>query len=93
MTNIHNISELNNNSIFLGNGNKQQLPDSIIDSKTDIGTVQGLYKNDDGPFTIYKNPGECPPVSVFRYFLPSCLIYLTLNLERGVAEYSVLASF
>lgn len=62
MTNINMINELNNNSIFpAANGKKKQLPDSIINSKTDIGRIPGLYKNDDGyrPYTIYS--GEfCP---------------------------------
>jgi hypothetical protein len=62
MTNINMINELNNNSIFpAANGKKKQLPDSVINSKTDIGRIPGLYKNDDGyrPYTIYS--GEfCP---------------------------------
>jgi hypothetical protein len=54
------INELNNNSIFPAKGKKKQLPDSVIDTKTDIGRIPGLYKNDDGyrPYTIYGNPGE-----------------------------------
>lgn len=62
MTNIHVINELNNNSIFPANNKKKQLPDSIINAKTDVGRIPGLYKNDDGyrPYTIYKNPGESP---------------------------------
>lgn len=65
MTNIHMINELNNNSIFLDNGKKKQLPDSIIDTKNDIGRIPGLYKSDDAyrPYTIYRNPGESPPFS------------------------------
>lgn len=61
MTNIHMINELNNNSIFPANGKKKQLPDSIIDTKTDIGRIPGLYKNDDGyrPYTIYTGE-SCP---------------------------------
>lgn len=47
------INELNNNSIFpSATGKKKQLPDSIINSKTDIGRIPGLYRNDD-IYTIY----------------------------------------
>lgn len=55
MTNIHMINELNNNAIFPAQGKKTQLPDSVINTKTDIGRAAGLYKNDDGyrPYTIY----------------------------------------
>lgn len=54
------INELNNNSIFTATGKKKQLPDSVIDSKADIGRIAGLYKNDDGyrPYTIYGKPGK-----------------------------------
>lgn len=57
------INELNNNSIFPANGKKKQLPDSIIDTKNDIGRIPGLYKNDDTyrPYTIYGNSGEFSP--------------------------------
>lgn len=60
MTNIHMINELNNNSIFPAKGSKNQLPDSVIDAKRDIGRVPGLYKADDSfrPYTIYGNRGE-----------------------------------
>lgn len=55
MTNIHMINELNNNSLFPAKGKKTQLPDSVVNTKTDIGRAAGLYKNDDGyrPYTIY----------------------------------------
>lgn len=60
MTNINIINELNNNSIFPANEKKKQLPDSIIDTKNDIGRVPGSYKNDDEdrPYTIYGKAGE-----------------------------------
>lgn len=62
MTNIHMINELNNNSIFPINGKYQKncLPDSIIDTKTDIGRISGLYRTDDNyrPYTIYGNSGK-----------------------------------
>lgn len=68
MTNIHMINELNNNSIFPANGKKKQLPDSVIDTKTDIGRIPGLYKNDDGyrPYTIYVRSGEFSLQLFFR---------------------------
>lgn len=70
MTNIHMINELNNNSIFPANGKNKQLPDSVIDSKTDIGRIPGLYKSDDGyrPYTIYGNSGEFSPQTKFISF-------------------------
>ena len=71
MTNINMINELNNNSIFpAANGKKKQLPDSIINSKTDIGRIPGLYKNDDGfrPYTIYS--GEFPLYRTFWFLDP-----------------------
>lgn len=82
MTNIHVINELNNNSIFPASNKKKQLPDSIINAKTDVGRIPGLYKNDDGyrPYTIYKNPGEflSPHLVSFGYFSDlsssSCLV-------------------
>jgi hypothetical protein len=62
MTNIHMINELNNNSIFPAKGKKKQLPDNVINSKTDIGGVAGLYgkSDDDGyrPYTIYSGEFE-----------------------------------
>jgi hypothetical protein len=62
MTNIHMINELNNNSIFPAKGKKKQLPDNVINSKTDIGGVAGLYgkSDDDGyrPYTIYSGELE-----------------------------------
>ncbi|CRK91288.1 CLUMA_CG004966, isoform A [Clunio marinus] len=60
MTNINMINELNNNSIFNGNSKKKELPDSIIDAKTDTGSIPGQYKSDDKyePYTIYGNPGN-----------------------------------
>lgn len=68
MTNIHMINELNNNSIFPAAGKKKQLPDSVIDTKTDIGRIPGLYKNDDGyrPYTIYVRSGEFSLQLFFR---------------------------
>lgn len=58
MTNIHMINELNNNTIFAGNGKKKiQLPDSVVDTRNDIGRIPGHYKNDD-IYTIYGNSGE-----------------------------------
>ncbi|XP_070508132.1 solute carrier family 41 member 1 isoform X2 [Chironomus tepperi] len=65
MTNIHMINELNNNTIFAGNGKKKvQLPDSVVDNRKDIGRIPGLYKNDDNIFTIYGNPGDDDKLSV-----------------------------
>lgn len=61
MTNITMINEFNNNTIFAGNAKKKiQLPDSVVDTKKDIGTIPGLYRTDDGyrPYTIYGNSGE-----------------------------------
>lgn len=58
MTNIHMINELNNNTIFANGKKKIQLPDSVVDIKNDIGTIPGLYKNDDNVYTIYGNSGE-----------------------------------
>ncbi|KAG5681517.1 hypothetical protein PVAND_010943 [Polypedilum vanderplanki] len=54
MTNIHMINELNNNNtIFAGGKKKIQLPDSVVDTKKDVGRLPGLYKNDDTIYTIY----------------------------------------
>lgn len=74
------INELNNNNIFpTANGKKKQLPDSIIDTKNDIGRIPGLYKNDDGyrPYTIYKNPGEFAAPFCFhpQLLIDFCLIF------------------
>lgn len=72
MINIHMINELNNNTIFAGNTKKKiQLPDSIVDTKKDIGTIPGLYKTDDDyrPYTIYGNSGEFSPPSIISHFL------------------------
>lgn len=75
MTNIHMINELNNNSIFTI-GKKKILPDSVIDSKTDIGRIAGMYKNDDGyrPYTIYGQSGEFLSLGL-GYFFFLCLVY------------------
>lgn len=73
MTNIHMINELNNNTIFAGNAKKKiQLPDSVVDTRNDIGRIPGLYKNDDGyrPYTIYGNAGE------FSLLIPSHFLSL-----------------
>lgn len=91
MTNINMINELNNNSIFpAANGKKKQLPDSIINSKTDIGRISGLYKNDDGyrPYTIYS--GEFCPYLHRNYFwfldpFYSCLVFLYYNITWKLA--------
>lgn len=81
MTNIHMINELNNNFIFAANGKKKQLPDSVIDSKTDIGRIAGLYKRDDGkPFTIFGNPGEFSLRLLFGLFLS---LFLLAWMVRG----------
>lgn len=77
MTNIHMINELNNNTIFAGNGKKKvQLPDSIVDNRKDIGRIPGLYKNDDNIFTIYGNSGELR-TSILLIFLNSFLCYFS----------------
>lgn len=90
MTNIHIINELNNNSIFNTTGKKKQLPDSIIDTKNDIGRIPGLYKNEDTyrPYTIYGNPGKFSPFfgssDNFDYFF---LVFFVdnLGLASGLA--------
>jgi hypothetical protein len=74
------INELNNNTIFAGNGKKKvQLPDSVVDNRKDIGRIPGLYKNDDNIFTIYGNAGEFTlQNSEFLFvllLLPYCFIY------------------
>lgn len=77
MTNIHMINELNNNTIFAGNGKKKvQLPDSVVDNRKDIGRIPGLYKNDDNIFTIYGNSGELR-TSILLIFLNSFLFYFS----------------
>lgn len=58
------INELNNNTIFADNAKKKiQLPDSVLDTRNDIGRIPGHYKNDDvyRPYTIYGNSGEFSP--------------------------------
>lgn len=75
------INELNNNSIFPAKGKKTQLPDSIVDTKTDIGRIPGLYKNDDGyrPYTIYGNPGEFS-IHKHKNFFPSNFLVFSFQL-------------
>jgi hypothetical protein len=65
------INELNNNTIFAGNAKKKiQLPDSVVDTRKDIGTIPGLYKTDDDgyrPYTIYGNSGEFSLLHFFPF--------------------------
>lgn len=80
MTNIHMINELNNNTIFAGNAKKKiQLPDTVVDTRNEIGSIPGLYKNDDGyrPYTIYGNTGEFPSL-IFLSF-PIALSLTRIN--------------
>lgn len=73
------INEFNNNTIFAGNAKKKmQLPDSVVDTKKDIGTIPGLYRTDDGyrPYTIYGNSGEFSLLS-----FPPSNSQLTLSLS------------
>lgn len=83
MTNIHMINELNNNTVFAGNAKKKiQLPDTVVDTRNDIGGVPGHYKNDDGfrPYTIYGKTGEFSLLMlVIAPFPLSLSILLVLN--------------
>lgn len=82
MTNIHMINELNNNTIFAGNGKKKvQLPDSVVDNRKDIGRIPGLYKNDDNIFTIYGNSGELPSKFSIPFCATSSLLFFYLLLD------------
>jgi hypothetical protein len=68
------INELNNNSIFAGNGKKKiQLPDSVL-GKNDVGRIPGMYKNGDTIYTIYGSSGEFSSSSTNTIF--SLLFYL-----------------
>lgn len=84
MTNIHMINELNNNTVFAGNAKKKiQLPDTVVDTRNDIGSVPGHYKNDDGyrPYTIYGKTGEFSLLNLSFLFLSlSFFILLVLKL-------------
>lgn len=79
MTNIHMINELNNNTVFAGNAKKKiQLPDTVVDTRNDIGSVPGHYKNDDGyrPYTIYGKTGE---FSLLMFAIAPSSIFACLN--------------